>query len=70
LAVTSRVGGQQQQLPEGALLRQQVSATRSTDAHGKIISGNPSPVDVWVPYEYYSFDDSWESKTFKAALLY
>ena len=66
--VAPRPGGSRQALPEGAILRQQVAVTRSTDASGKVISAIPSPVDVWIPYRYRHFDESWEAKVFKAAL--
>lgn len=58
-----------QLLPEGALLRQQITATRSTDAKGRVISALPTPVDVWIPYHYRHYDESWEDRVFKAALF-
>jgi hypothetical protein len=66
--VSPRPGGKRQLLPEGAVLRQQVTATRSTDAHGKVISAIPTPVDSWIPYRYRHYDESWEAKVFKTAL--
>ena len=66
--VTQRVGRTNQELPEGALLRQQIAVTRSTDSRDRVISAKPTAVDVWVPIHYREFDDSWEAKAFKAAL--
>lgn len=68
IEVSERVGRTNQDLPEGALLRQQVTATRSTSSSGVVISAIPTPVDVWIPYRYRHFDESWESKVFKAGL--
>ena len=68
IEVSPRVGRTRQNLPEGAMLRQQITATRSTDSKGRIISATPSPTDKWVPYRYRNYDDSWESKVFKVAL--
>lgn len=68
LEVSSRKARTNQKLPEGALLRQQVSATRSTDSKGKLLSGRPRYVDEWVAPVYRSYLGSWESQVFKAAL--
>jgi hypothetical protein len=69
IQVSPRQGGTRQNLPDGAILRQQVTATRSTDSRGKIISAIPTKVDVLIPYRYRYYDDSWESLVFKAAVL-
>lgn len=66
--VTGRKGGSRQTLPEGAILRQQVAVTQSTDAKGKVISATPTPVDIWVGYERPEFVDAWEVRAFQAAL--
>lgn len=68
IEVSPRVGRTRQNLPEGAILRQQVTATRSTTSKDKVISATPVPVDVWVPYQYRHYDDTWEAKVFKKAL--
>lgn len=67
--VSPRPGRTRQNLPAGALLRQQITATRSTDAQGRVISALPTPIDVWIPYRYRHYDGTWESKVFNAALL-
>ena len=66
--IAPRQGRTRQKLPPGAILRQQVSATRSTDQNGNVVSAIPTPVDVWIPYPYHSTEDPWEVKIFKAAL--
>lgn len=66
--VSPREGGSRQKLPEGAILRQQVTATRSTNSKGKVLSATPLKIDVWVPYQYRHYDDTWEAKVFKKAL--
>jgi hypothetical protein len=68
LQVSPIEGAIRQNLPDGAILRQQVTATRSTDSKGKLISATPTTVDIWIPYRYRHYDDSWESLVFKAAL--
>jgi hypothetical protein len=66
--VSPILGGARQNVPDGAILRQQVTATRSTDSRGKLTSATPTKVDIWIPYLYRQYDDSWESLVFKAAL--
>ncbi|MES2854541.1 MAG: hypothetical protein V4692_01705, partial [Bdellovibrionota bacterium] len=66
--VNSRKARTRQNLPDGALLRQQVAVTRSTDSKGRVISATPAPVDLWVPHESPQFGDEWEARAFKAAL--
>lgn len=66
--ISSRPGGSKQILPDGAILRQQLTATRSTDSKGRLISAIPSKVDIWVPYRYRNFDNTWESSVLKEAL--
>jgi len=66
--VSPRPGGTNQNLPDGAILRQQVAATRSTDSKGKIISSTPTKVDILIPYRSSNYDDSWATSVFKAAL--
>lgn len=68
IEISPRPGRTRQNLPDGAFLRQQITATRSTDSKGKLISAKPTNADVWVPYRYRHYDDSWEAKVFKAAL--
>lgn len=68
LEISPRPGQTNQKLPDGAILRQQVTATRSTDSKGRILSATPTKVDFWIPYEYRHYDDTWEAKAFKAAL--
>jgi hypothetical protein len=68
LDISPRKGGARQNLPDASILRQQVSVTRSTDSKGKVISGKPTNVDVWVPYQYRHYEDSWEAEVFKRAL--
>ncbi len=67
-AVSPRAGRTRQDLPAGAVLRQQVAVTRSTDSRGRVISARPNKIDVWIPFEYRHYDKSWESKAFEAAL--
>jgi hypothetical protein len=69
LQVSPRPGRTRQNLPDGAILRQQVTATRSTDSKGKVISATPTKTDIWIPYRYRHYDDSWASLVFKAALI-
>ncbi len=68
VSISPRQGRTMQRLPEGAMLRQQVTVTRSTDAKGRIISAIPMIPDVWVPNRYHHFDDTWEATVFKEAL--
>ncbi|MGZ3775050.1 MAG: hypothetical protein ACXVCY_14265 [Pseudobdellovibrionaceae bacterium] len=49
-------------------VRQVVAATRSTDKDGKIISGTPQGIDVWVPRLWNQTYEEWESEVFKAAM--
>jgi hypothetical protein len=66
--VSGRTGSTQQKLPDGAMFRQQITATRSTTKQGKILSATPSKVDQWISYKYRDYDDTWEASLFKAAL--
>ncbi|RYZ85114.1 MAG: hypothetical protein EOP06_16835 [Proteobacteria bacterium] len=66
--VSSRVGRTRQKLPVGAIIREQVTATRSTDANGKILSATPTAIDVWVPYQFPDFGESWDARALEAAL--
>lgn len=68
MEISPRPGRTRQNLPDGAFLRQQITATRSTDSKGKVISARPTNVDIWVPYRYRHYEDSWEALVFKAAL--
>lgn len=68
MQVSPRPGGTRQNVPERAILRQQVTATRSTDALGRVLSATPTETDFWIPYRYRQFEDSWESLVFKTAL--
>jgi hypothetical protein len=68
LRVLGRPGGTKQELPSGALFRQQVSVTRSTDRNGKVISGIPVGLDVWIPRQYRYSGEEWETLAFKKAL--
>lgn len=68
LTVLGRPGRTDQELPKGALFRQQVSVTRSTDSKGKVISGIPVHVDEWITKRFHYSDDPWETQVFKAAL--
>jgi hypothetical protein len=49
-------------------VRQLVSVTVSTDALGTTLSGEPQPVDVWVPRLFDDGDDAWASKVLRSAL--
>ncbi|MGZ3733175.1 MAG: hypothetical protein ACXU9U_05505 [Parachlamydiaceae bacterium] len=49
-------------------VRQVVAATRSTDKDGKIISGTPQGIDIWVPRRWNQTYEEWESEVFKAAM--
>lgn len=49
-------------------IRQVVSATRSTDKDGNILSGIPQAIDVWVPRIWSQNDDEWASSVFSKAL--
>jgi hypothetical protein len=49
-------------------IRQIVSVTRSTDKDGKILSGIPQAIDVWVPRIWNQSDDEWASSVFNKAV--
>jgi hypothetical protein len=49
-------------------VRQIVSVTASTDAAGTVISGEPQPVDTWVPRLHDESDEVWAAKVLAAAL--
>lgn len=49
-------------------IRQIVSVTRSTDKDGKILSGIPQAIDVWVPRIWNQSDDEWASAVFNKAV--
>jgi hypothetical protein len=49
-------------------VRQIVSVTVSTDAAGRVVSGEPQPLDGWVPRLYDESDDAWAAKVLRAAL--
>jgi hypothetical protein len=66
--VVARPGRTKQMLPDGAVLRQQVTVTRSTDEKNRIISAIPTMPEVWVPNRFHNFDDTWEATVFKEAL--
>ncbi len=68
ITTSSRQPLSRQRLPEGALLRQQVSATRSTDEHGRIVSAQPAVVELWTPHRYKQSDDQWMAAAFEMAL--
>lgn len=48
-------------------IRQVVAATRSTNKDGKILSGIPQTIDVWVPRLWNQTDEEWASSVFKKA---
>ena len=54
-------------LPE-PWIRQIVSATRTTDKDGKILSGIPQVVDVWVPRSWNQSSEEWESSVFNKGM--
>ena len=66
--ISPRPGSTIATLPEGAILRQSISVTRSTDSKGKIVSGIPMTVDHWVLRTYEQYDDDWNAAVVKAAL--
>ena len=68
ITTSSRQPLSRQRLPEGALVRQQVSATRSTDEHGRIVSAKPAEVELWTPRSYKQTDDQWMAAAFAMAL--
>jgi hypothetical protein len=53
-----------------AWVRQVVSATRSTDIDGKILSGKPQTIDYWIPRKWNQSSDDWASETFNKALVH
>jgi len=68
LQVSPRPGATLATLPQGAIARQAVSVTRSTDKNGKVISGIPMEMDGWVPQKYHYFDENWKTSVLKRAL--
>jgi hypothetical protein len=66
--IAPRPGRTRQMLPENAIMRQQITATRSTTSKGKVISAIPTKIDIWIPYRYRDFDEPWTTKVFNAAL--
>jgi hypothetical protein len=51
-----------------AWVRQVVSATRSTDKDGNLLSGKPQKIDYWVPKKWNQTDDEWAASVFSEAL--
>lgn len=49
-------------------IRQIVAVTRSTDKEGKILSGIPQAIDVWVPRIWNQSDDEWAASVFNKAV--
>lgn len=49
-------------------VRQVVSATRSTDKNGNLLSGKPQKIDVWVPRIWNQSDDEWAASVLDKAL--
>jgi hypothetical protein len=49
-------------------VRQLVSVTVSTDAHGTTVSGVPERLDAWVPRAFSDSDDAWAAKVLEVAL--
>ena len=49
-------------------IRQVVSVTRSTDKAGKILSGVPQSVDVWVAKTWQQTEDEWVTEVFNRAI--
>lgn len=45
-----------------------VSATRSTDRDGNLLSGKPQKIDFWIPHKWNQTDEEWEKLVFKKAL--
>jgi|GEM_PF-3524559 len=68
LKVSPRPGATLGTLPQGAIARQAVSVTRSTEKNGKVISGIPMKMDGWVPQKNHYSDENWETSVLKRAL--
>lgn len=68
IATSARQPQSRQRLPDGAFVRQQVSATRSTDENGKIVSAIPATVEEFVVWEYKMSDEQWLHKAFEIAI--
>ena len=66
-AVAPLKKGQKPDQPE-PWIRQVVSVTRSTDKDGKILSGTPQVIDVWVPRIWNQSDDEWAASVFDKAM--
>jgi len=49
-------------------VRQVAAVTRSVDKDGKVISGKPQYIDVWVPRKWNQTDDEWASSVFNKAI--
>ncbi|MFN7824135.1 MAG: hypothetical protein ACK5P6_02105, partial [Pseudobdellovibrionaceae bacterium] len=49
-------------------VRQVAAVTRSSDKDGKVISGKPQRIDVWVPRKWNQTDDEWAASVFDKAV--
>ena len=53
---------------DGAIYRQIVSVTRTTDGRGRVISALPQKIDVPVPSRWDQSEDDWSASVFAKAL--
>jgi hypothetical protein len=70
ISVGPRKSGQRAEAKEGLLFEQSISATRSTDRYGQIISGIPQKVDLWIPAKWDLSWDEWQQEAVKQAINY
>lgn len=65
IRVISREPGSKAKVSEDAVFRAAVSASRSTDEKGNVISGIPQKVDLFIPTGWNEAPDDWVSKMVK-----
>ena len=62
LQIVPRRSGQRAEATGGILFEQAVSVTRSADKNGKIVSGTPQKVDLWIPFKWNKDWSTWQSE--------